>query len=158
PLLLVPIIRDCFRDRALRERAVLIFLAFTLLWPQGAFLSAHNLKDTLLQFLVSAYLLLFYTFIKEIDEQGTSKVRLGAYFLSAAALVFLIFSLRTYLAAMLFAISFFPVLTRKPGVAFFGVAVVVATIVAYPDPFVEFVANNFLFSPDAAKDLVSTLY
>jgi len=158
PLVLLPVVRDCFKDREQQERAVLIFLVFAWLWPEGMYLAVRNLKDTLLQLLVCAYVLFFYSFMKRMDGEGLSKARIGGYFLAAAALIFLIFSLRTYLAAILFAVAFFPLLTRKPLMAVLALATVAATIAAYPEPFIGFVQSNFLLSADAARDLAEQIY
>jgi hypothetical protein len=158
PLLLLPVVRDCFKDRELQEKAALIFLVFVLLWPEGAYLAVRNLKDTLLQFLVCAFVLVFHSFMKHIDGGGLSKGRMGGYFLAAAALMVMIFSLRMYLAAMLFAIAFFPLLTRKPLIAALAIAAVAAVIIAFPDTFIEYLEKNWLFSADAAKDVAEEIY
>jgi hypothetical protein len=158
PFLLLPIVRQVIPDDRKYEWAVVLFLAITLMWPQALILASHNLKDVLTQFLTSLYLLILWSFALRDPER---KMRSGEILKSTLALgitLLLLFSLRTYLAVILAAVSMLLLAPRRPVLALLGLASMVIFYFAFQDRLVGFIYDNWLFNADARESLLQDAF
>lgn len=158
PFLLLPVIRDVVRDDRRFEWAAILLLTLTLFWPQALILASHNLKDVLTQAFTLLYVLTFWSFFLRDTERGWRLKELIVPVIALGTILFLLFSLRIYLAVMLAAVSMMLLARQKPILVLFGLALMVLFYFVFEERLIGFIFNNWLFSADAREVLLSEAF
>lgn len=131
-----------------------IFLTvFSLFWPTSLWVASLNLKDTLLATLFAFYISLFMLSTNNLEKKKTFLL-----FIMQALVLFLIFSLRSYLAAFLLFAGVAHILFRQKNL-YLLIFILIFLILVFVSPFGQFVLqflnvqNNWLINPDVLNKM-----
>lgn len=153
PLIFIPAIHSLIQDKQKKDRCFIILTTLILFWPTAIFLSVQNFKDIILALLVSLFITIYLSNKEKLHFK---------HLLVLILLTYLLYSLRTYLAAILIITTLLHFIITKKSVRTI-IIVSICLLLFYLSPiwnniqnFMD-LTNNWLFNQQALEIYNTTL-
>lgn len=153
PLVLLPALR-IFKFDSQKEVTItfVVFSILMLFWPTSLWISSQNMKDILIALLFSLYISIFILALNSKNKLGFTII-----IIAGIAVLFLIFSVRSYLAVFMIGASFIYVFIKERQNVLLITGFLVLFILIYVSPIGNYILsflnpqNNWLLNPSIAK-------